>query len=70
MYFIYWPKQIKKNYKWDLYDLEINLYNQSIPLNFENLTRITSENVYEAIHLANTSLLLINIDKYVKMSHS
>ena len=47
-----------------------NLYNQSTPLTFKNSTRITSEKLYEAIHLGSTSLLLINIAKYVKMSQT
>ena len=54
----------------DLSDLENNLYNQSTPLTFENSTRITSEKLYEAIHLGRTSLLLINVEKYVKMSQT
>ena len=54
----------------DLSDLENNLYNQSTPLKFENSTRITSEKPYEAIHLGSTSMLLINIEKYVKMSQT
>ena len=56
--------------KLDLSDLENNLYNQSTPLKFENSTRITSEKLYEAIHFGSTSLLLINIEKYVKMSQT
>ena len=52
--------------KLDLSDLEKNnLNNQSTPLKFENGTRIISEKLYEAIHLGSTSLLLINIEKYV-----
>ena len=55
--------------KLDLSDLENNVYYQSTPLKFEN-TRITSEKPYEAIHLGSTSILLINIEKYVKMSQT
>ena len=56
--------------KLDLSDLENDLYNQSTPLKFENSTRITSEKPYEAIHLGSTSILRINIQKYVKMSQT
>ena len=56
--------------KLDLSDIENNLYNQSTPLKFENSTRITSEKPYEAIHLGSTSILLINIEKYVKISQT
>ena len=31
---------------------------------------ITSEKRYDAIHLGSTSILLINIEKYVKMSQT
>ena len=54
----------------DLSDLENNLYNQSRPLKFENNTWITSEKLYDAIHSGSTSILLINIEKYVKMSQT
>ena len=56
--------------KLDLSDLDNNLYDQSTPLKFDNITRITSEKLYEAIHLGSTSLLLIKIEKYVKMSQN
>ena len=56
--------------KLDLSDLENNLYNKSKPLKFGNSTRITSENLHDAIHLGSTSILLSYIDKYVKMSQT
>ena len=54
--------------KLDLSDLENNLYNQSTPLTLKNSTRITSEKLYEAIHLGSTSILLIN--RGVKISQT
>ena len=54
----------------EIFDLENNLYNQSTPLKFKNCTRITSEKLHDAIHLGSTSILLINIEKYVKMSQT
>ena len=56
--------------KLDLSDLENNLYNQSTPLKFVNSTLITSEKLHDAIHLGSTSILLINIQKYVKMNQT
>ena len=44
--------------------------NQSTPLKFENSTRITSEKLHDAIHLGSTSILLINTEKWVKMSQT
>ena len=35
-----------------------------------NLCSRESEKLYEAIHLGRTSLLLINVEKYVKMSQT
>ena len=52
----------------DFSDLENNLLNQSTQLKFENSTRIISEKLHDAIHLGSTSILLIHIEKYVKMS--
>ena len=50
----------------DLSDLE----NQSTPLKYKNSTGITSEKQHDVIHLGSTSILLINIEKYVKMSQT
>ena len=36
------------------------------PSQFENSTRITSEKLHDAIYLGSTSILLINIEKFVK----
>ena len=54
----------------DLSDLENNFQNQSTPLKYKNSTRITSEKQHDVIHLGSTSLLLINIEKYMKMSQT
>ena len=51
-------------------NLENNLENQLAPLKFENSPRITSEKLHDAIHLGSTSILLINIEKYVKIRQS
>ena len=59
-----------KGLNWTFLTLKINFIIQSTPLKFENSTRITSEKLYDAIHLGSTSLLLINIEKYVKMSQT
>ena len=59
-----------KGLNWTFLTLKITFNNQSTPLKFENSTRITSEKPYEAIHLGSTSILLINIEKYVKMSQT
>ena len=53
-----------KGLNWTFLTLKIT------PLKFENSTRITSEKPYEAKHLGSTSILLVNIEKYVKMSQT
>ena len=54
----------------DLSDLENNLSNESTPLKFENNTRIIPEKLHDAIHFGSTSILLINMEKYLKMNHT
>ena len=56
--------------KLDLSDIENNLSKQSTPLQFENSTNITTEKLHDAMHLGSTSILLINIEKYVKISQT
>ena len=59
-----------KGINWTFLTLKITFITNQHHLKFENSTRITSEKLYDAIQLGSTSLLLINIEKYVKMSQT